>query len=110
MTGPAPFACNMNALSREERSRHSELGEVLRSALMAVHELEHGYEFEFPPMPANYRALAELTLLEHACCPFFDIAIVLRQHDRLIWQLTGSEGVKQFIRQEFEPWFAGRSA
>jgi len=110
MTGPAPFACNMNALSREERPRHNELDGVLRTALRAVHELEHGYEFEFPLMPANYRALAELTPLEHACCPFFDIAIMLGQDDRLIWRLTGSEGVKQFIRQEFEPWFAVRPA
>lgn len=99
----------MNALSREERLRHSELGGVLRTALLAVRELPDGYEFVFPLLPANYRALAELTPLEHACCPFFTISIVLNQDEKLVWQLTGSEGVKQFIQQEFEPWFAGRS-
>lgn len=105
----SPFACNMNALSREERLRHSELGRILRSALLAVRELADGYEFEFPLLPANYRALTELTPLEHACCPFFTISIVLNQDDKLIWQLTGGEGVKQFIQQEFELWFVGRS-
>lgn len=99
----------MNALSREERARHSELGGILRSALLAVYELPNGYEFEFPLLPANYRALAELTPLEHACCPFFTISIVLNQDDKLIWQLTGSEGVKRLIQQEFEPWFASQS-
>ena len=98
----------MTALSREERSRHSELGKQLRSALLAVRELPNGYAFEFPQLPANYLALCELTPLEHACCSFFDISIVMGQDDNLLWQLTGNEGVKQFIRQEFEPWFASR--
>lgn len=108
MSGSTPFACNMNALSQEARLRHGELGGLLRSALLSLRELPHGYEFEFPALPANYDALTELTPLEHACCPFFDISIVLRQDDKLTWQLTGNEGVKQFIRQEFELWFVGR--
>jgi hypothetical protein len=109
MSNAAPFACNMNALSREERSRHSDLGRLLRSTLLAVRELPDGYEFEFPQLPANYRALTELTPLEHSCCPFFSISIVLRENGTLVWGLTGNEGVKQFIRQEFELWFAGRA-
>ncbi|HKD78345.1 MAG TPA: hypothetical protein VKH81_01560 [Candidatus Angelobacter sp.] len=110
MNTPAPFACNMTALSRDARARHAQLGEFLRSALSGVHELPNGYEFEFPPLPANYRALTELTPLEHACCPFFDIAIVLSQDDKLLWRLTGGEGVKPFIRHEFALWVASRSA
>ncbi len=99
----------MNALSREERLRHSELGGLLRAALLAVRELPDGYEFEFPMTPAAYDALTQLTPLEHACCPFFSISIVLRENDTLAWQLTGSEGIKQFAQQEFELWFAGRA-
>jgi hypothetical protein len=109
MSNSTPFACNMNALSNEQRSRHSELSGFLRARLMIVREIAKGYEFEFPAIPDNYRALTELTPLEHACCPFFTISIVLRQDDQLVWQLTGDEGVKQFIRHEFAPWFAGRS-
>jgi len=104
MSGNIPFACNMSALSREERSRHSELNGFLRSALLAVHELPNGYEFEFLLSPANYRAVAELTPLEHACCPFFTISIVLGQTGKLAWQLTGVEGINEFIRLEFGPW------
>jgi hypothetical protein len=98
----------MAALSSEQRARHNELGVSLRSVLAAVREVSDGYEFEFPMTPNTYDALVELTPLEHACCPFFSISIVLRQ-STLVWQLTGHEGVKQFIQQEFEPWFAGRA-
>jgi hypothetical protein len=109
MSSPGPFACDMTALSSDQRSRHRELGELLQSALGAVRELTDGYEFEFVPNPANYQVLTELTPLEHACCPFFDVSIRLeREGGKLWWRLTGREGVKQFIRQEFESWFAGR--
>ncbi len=101
-----PFACDMSALSNEQRSRYRELRELLRSALSAIRELTDGYEFEFVPDPANYRALSEITPLEHACCPFFDVSIRLeREGGKLWWRLTGREGVKPFIRAEFSPWF-----
>jgi hypothetical protein len=99
----------MAALSSEQRARHRELGEALRSRLAAIRELADGFEFEFPLETNSYSALTELTPLEHACCPFFTISIVLRQDDQLVWQVTGNEGVKRFIRHEFAPWFAGLS-
>ena len=97
----------MNALSPEQRACHAELATRLRSALHSVRELADGYEFEFPFSSTTYEVLTELTPLEHACCPFFTIAIRLKQ-DKIFWQLTGSEGVKQFIRMEFAEWFRKR--
>ena len=105
MTEAGAFACDMKALSSEQRSRHHELTELLRSALLKTHELDFGYDFEFPPDPPIYNALTAITPLEHACCPFFTISIRLEQTGRLFWQLTGSDGVKQFIRMEFAEWF-----
>jgi len=107
MSSPGPFACDMTALSPDQRSRHQELEELLRSALCEVRELPDGYEFEFPFLPATYNALSQITPLEHACCPFFTISIRLEQTERLFWQLSGREGVKPFIRAEFSPWFGG---
>ncbi|MGC2696645.1 MAG: hypothetical protein WA738_12740 [Candidatus Angelobacter sp.] len=100
----SPFACDMTALSSEQRSCHQELGKLLRSALCVIEELPDGYEFEFSLQPAIYDALTQITPLEHACCPFFTINIRL-DHNKLYWQLTGSEGVKTFIRMEFAAWF-----
>jgi len=110
MSNAGPFACDMTALSSEQRSHHRELGEMLRSALCAVRELPDGYEFEFPFLPATYNAVTQITPLEHACCPFFDVSIRLeREGGKLWWRLTGREGVKAFIRAEFAPWFSDRT-
>jgi hypothetical protein len=104
MSGATRFACDMSALTPEQRSRHSQLAMRLQSMLRSVRDLPDGFEFEFPFDSATYEVLSELTPLEHACCPFFTIAIRLEQ-DNLLWQLTGHEGVKQFIRMEFSEWF-----
>jgi hypothetical protein len=102
MTDTAPFACNMNALSPEQRVRHRQLGNQLRSTLITFRELPDGYEFEFPL--DLHDALTELTPLERACCPLFTISIRVEQ-SRLFWRLAGREGVKPFIRMEFAEWF-----
>jgi hypothetical protein len=103
----APFVCNMNALSSEQRTQHRELEQLLRSALLATRELNHGYDFQLRPVPEIHEALARITPLERACCPFFTINIRVEQTGELFWRLTGSEGVKQFIRMEFREWFRG---
>lgn len=99
----------MTALSHEQRTRHYELAALLQSSLAAIRELPDGYEFEFPWSLDQYGALAELTPLEHACCPFFDIDIRIEaESNKLCWRLTGREGIKPFIWEEFGKWF-GRS-
>jgi hypothetical protein len=107
MSDATQFACNMSALSPGQRSLHRDLIEQLQSALVTVRELPDGYEFEFPLNLGNYDALSQITPLEHACCPFFSIAIRL-EAAKLFWQLSGSEGVKPFIRMEFAEWFQMR--
>jgi hypothetical protein len=105
MSGATPFACDMSALSPEQRESHSQLKYLLGTALRAVHELSNGYDFEFHSHPAVYNMLTKITPLEHECCPFFSISIGVEQAGALFWQLTGREGVKQFIRMEFAEWF-----
>ena len=100
-----PFACDMTALSPEQRARHHELAALSQSSLAAVHELSDGYDFEFVWSLEIYNALAQLTPLEHACCPFFDISIRIGANNRLCWRLSGREGIKPFIRAEFGKWF-----
>ena len=100
-----PFACDMTALSAEQRSRHQKLGALLQTKLRAIREIPNGYDFEFPFEPSTYEALAQITPLEHACCPFFAIGIRLDTANRLFWQLTGNRGIKQFVELEFSGWF-----
>jgi hypothetical protein len=80
---------------------------LLQSSLTVIHELLDGYGFEFPWSLDTYKALTEITPLEHACCPFFNIDIRIESgSNRLCWRLTGREGTKAFIRAEFGKWFA----
>ena len=101
-----PFACDMSALSHEQRTRHYELTALLQSSIQAIHELPDGYDFEFPWSLDTYNTLAEISPLEHACCPFFDIGIRIEsESNKLCWRLTGREGIKPFIQAEFGNWF-----
>jgi hypothetical protein len=96
----------MAALSGEQRTRHHELAVFLQSSLATIRELPDGYDFEFSWSLDTYVALAEITPLEHACCPFFDISIRIEsEQNKLFWRLTGREGIKPFIRAEFGTWF-----
>ena len=99
----------MTALSSEQRTRHHELAALLQSSLAAIRELSDGYDFEFAWSRDTYKALAELTPLEHACCPFFDIGVRIESgSNNLYWRLTGREGIKAFIRAEFGTWFGAK--
>lgn len=110
MSSPTPFFCDMTALTGEQRARHHELAALLQASLSGIRELPDGYEFKFPWSPDRYAALAEITPLEHACCPFFDIGIRIEsESNKLCWRLTGREGIKPFIRAEFGAWFGRRS-
>jgi hypothetical protein len=96
----------MTALSSEQRARHHELAVLLQSSLVAMRELPDGYDFEFAWSSDIYDALAKITPLEHACCPFFDIGIRIEsEQNKLFWRQTGREGIKPFIRAEFGAWF-----
>lgn len=109
MSSPIPFFCDMTALTGEQRERHRELAVLLQSCLEAIREVPDGYDFEFSWNPDSYKALAEITPLEHACCPFFDIGICIENdNNKLCWRLTGREGIKPFIRAEFGKWFEAK--
>jgi hypothetical protein len=108
MSSPTPFACDMTALTNEQRARHHELAALLQASRSRIRELPDGYEFDFPWSLDRYVAIAEITPLEHACCPFFDGIRIESESNKLCWRLTGREGLKRFIRAEFGAW-VGRS-
>ena len=103
----SPFACDRMALNAHERRRHfDELGPQLRHLVKSARETPDGYEFLFPSDPATFRLVTEWTAGEHLCCPFFDIDIRLEREGGDFWlRLSGRDGVKQFIRSDFSPWF-----
>ncbi len=105
----SPFACNRAALTPQARQRHfDELGPALRARKKRIRELRDGFEFEFPPDAATFQLVSEWVVGERLCCPFFDIDVHVEREGGSLWlRLTGREGVKQFIRSDFDRWFAG---
>ena len=95
---PIPIACNLNALTADERARRAALAHRLRVATQAVIETETGYTLRLPEEPSAYHEALELALLERRCCPFLRLEIILEPGRGPVWlTLGGSPGVKAFL-------------
>ena len=65
---------------------------------MRTDETAMGYRFEFAD-DAIYPVLTHWVSLEHRCCPFLNFGIALGP-GRASLELSGPEGVKEFLRLE----------
>ncbi len=96
------FACDLTAMTPEQRARHHALALLLRPAVVEFEELADGYAARFPMEAATVLLLAEFVTLERRCCPVFTLAVeVEREGGPLRLRITGRDGVKPFIRAEF---------
>jgi hypothetical protein len=103
LTTQNKFYCNMKALSPAERVSHKQLTDRLIAVRKEIVETEKGYEFQYSPSNVSLAELASWVAAEGKCCPFFDFHIDLeREGSLLCLRLTGDEGVKPFIRSEFQ--------
>ncbi|HXO89062.1 MAG TPA: hypothetical protein VN885_10460 [Candidatus Acidoferrales bacterium] len=100
---PGTFFCNATALNPGERAFHQRLTERLIASRNAVVELPKGYEFQYSPEEISVADVAQWVVAEEKCCPFFNFHIDLEKQGTLVCLgLTGAEGIKQFIRSEFQ--------
>ena len=100
--GEAPFACSLTALSAAERQHHKELSAELHAAVKEIRELPKGYGFRLSGERRSLAMLSEWVSLERLCCPFFTFQIEAGSEAQPIWlQMTGREGVKEFMQSEF---------
>jgi uncharacterized protein HemX len=103
MTTQSKFYCNRNALNPTERAHHKQLTDKLLATRTNIVETEKGYEFQFSPSTISLAELADWVAAEGKCCEFFDFHIDLEQRGSLLClRLTGDEGIKPFIRAEFQ--------
>lgn len=97
------FYCNIQALTPMERGHHKELTELLIASRKEIVETETGYEFQYSPSTVSLAQLADWVAAEGKCCPFFDFHIDLEHEGSLLClRLTGEDGIKPFIRSEFQ--------
>jgi|tagenome__1003787_1003787.scaffolds.fasta_scaffold20988991_4 hypothetical protein len=99
-----PFACSIEkSLTKEQRAHKKEIAVKMESARIATQEIADGYVFRFRPEAISFAEIADWVSTERVCCPFFDLAIEAgRENGPLSLRITGREGVKQFIRGEFQ--------
>jgi hypothetical protein len=97
------FYCNLKALGPVERAQHKQLTEKLIATRKTTVESAKGYEFQYSPSDVSVADLAGWATTEAKCCPFFDFHIDLEHEGTLVClRLTGAEGIKVFIRTEFQ--------
>ena len=100
--GRVPVACDLDALSPEERAREAELLAELKAALEEPEETEKGFRFVVPQDPALVGRLGELLALERLCCPFlsFDLAVPAGR-GAMTLHIQGDAAARTFIRSVF---------
>jgi len=100
MQNGGAFCCDMTAMAREERGRYEILRAKLEAAVISVAELADGYGLRLRDGAIGPEELVEWIVFEQKCCPFFTLT-ASEQGGSLILLITGSPGVKDFIRAEF---------
>ncbi len=96
------FACNMNALDKTQRGRYNEITRTIKDARQELREMESGYAFRFKAELQLIKDAAEFIVYERLCCPFFDFELSVENAGDSLWlRLRGQEGIKEFIRSEF---------
>jgi hypothetical protein len=99
---PSGLTCNINGIPPQERARYGRLFEALGHAMKERRELPDGYAFQIDTGRIGTGQLVEWIELERQCCPFFGFEVRWDQQNGAVWlHLTGPEGVKDFILDEF---------
>jgi hypothetical protein len=102
MTSIAPqrvLACNMTALTPEQRTRHRAVTQRLL-AQATREELAEGYRFTIDRQHVSVAELAEWVADESRCCPAVDFHVELPAFGALVLRLDGGAEVKELIAAE----------
>lgn len=93
-----PIACNLKALTSQQRKELNQLGEHVISAILLTRELSDGYAFQVDSGKASLVDVAEWLDVWRRCCPFYEFRIDFHAADATIWlAVKGRPGVKEFI-------------
>lgn len=99
MTDTQPtFACDLGALSAEERARRATLASRVAARFREVQELADGYAARLDPDPAVARDALDWLLLERRCCSFLRLDLCFEPAHGPVWvQFRGGPGTKEFL-------------
>lgn len=95
------LACDMSALTGEQRKQHHTLVQKFLGATRERIDLPHGYEFRIDRDAMPLGDIGEWIDLESRCCPFLDFRLDLNAGASAIaLQVTAEVDVKEFLRAE----------
>ena len=96
------IACDLGALSPEQRAREQALLLEFRGMFREAQETEQGFSMAVPADPYLLSRLAEFLGLERLCCPFLTFHLsVPADRGAISLQIQGPPGAKAFLRSEF---------
>src|SRR5947209_635852 len=95
------FACDLKALTPEQRKLHQKLSHDLGSAVTGRRELPDGYTFRIDSAKMPVVDIAQWITFEHRCCPFVVFRLEVQRDEIVSLSLQGVAGVKKFIETEF---------
>jgi hypothetical protein len=94
------IACDMTALSAEERHRYDVLRPRVLKAVDHVQETANAFCLRVGNSVSVAEA-AEWMEMEHRCCAFLDIDISLKADGTTWIEIGGSAAIKAFLNEEF---------
>ena len=93
-----PIACNLKALTAQQRKQLEQIGEHVISAISSSRELNDGYAFRVDPAKASLMDVTRWLDLWRRCCPFYEFRIDFHAADATVWlSVEGRPGVKEYI-------------
>ena len=95
---PPPMACDLGALSVDERARRSALASRVTARFREVREISDGVAGRLDSDSALVRDTLDWLLLERRCCPFLHLELAFEPSDGPVWlRFRGGPGVKEFL-------------
>src|SRR5262245_19685227 len=92
------FACDLHALSAEERTRRSTAAARVAAEFREVRETADGYAARLDAEPGLLEDALDWLLLERRCCPFLRLELSFEPSAGPVWlRLGGGPGVKEFL-------------
>ena len=93
-----PLACDLGALSADERARRSALASRVTARFREVREISDSFAGRLDPDSAIVRDALDWMLLERRCCPFLRLELAFEPSDGPVWlRFRGGAGVKEFL-------------
>ncbi|MGH9457334.1 MAG: hypothetical protein ACRD2J_06790 [Thermoanaerobaculia bacterium] len=95
------LACDMSALTPEQRKRHHVLAARLLEAAPVRREIDRGWEVRVDRSVLPLEELGEWISLEARCCPFLDFEIsIAAGAEPVRVRLTAAVDAREFLRAE----------